>query len=128
MRALAATQEARTRDPRAARARPPARPAPPCSWGGYFTSPFPGDLVPQNPGILIGMQGQLLALLPGACPATAAELARQLAGASFETAPELGALQLYPGSIQVGVAAVPGAVLRPGCCGAAGLCAPSPEC
>lgn len=70
--------------------------------GGGVLEPIPAPLKPTNPDALVGLEGRLLGLLPGACPDDVPALLELLEGASFETVPELGPLSLYPDVIQVG--------------------------
>lgn len=73
------------------------------SFSGAVVEPMTATLVAKEPGALVVMDGSLLAVLPEAakCPNTVEALVEQLGGATFETTPELGPLQLFPTAVAV---------------------------
>lgn len=71
------------------------------AFGATVVEPIIAPLPLVNPGLAIGLEGRLQAVLAGECPEDVQALVEQLAGASFETSAETGPLALVPSSIQV---------------------------
>jgi len=67
--------------------------------GGAVTKPLTSPLTSANPEILSGLQGDLVASLPGPCPTDAAGLETALATAQLTTTPSTGLVDLYPSQI-----------------------------
>lgn len=72
------------------------------SWGGAVVAPAKAPFTLAYSNVVVGLSGRLQAAVPGECPDTVGALVQQLGGASFDTTPELGPLELFPTGIKVG--------------------------